>query len=227
MIGALLGGAAYAAGFALGGGGNNQSNKLLDDSIFDIRAASNFKIGLYKQAEDNARAGAKFQADVYRQAGNIAVLTSNANAALDEQQTNRTIDVAGRQVSDTIATNFASTAANGISIGSKSTQIVQNEVLNIANREMYNLHNDSLQRQSAIKYEGLLTQMSYENQARAATYSGEIQAQSYENQAIYEKYQADTEIYKIKMDNLDSNSGGMSAGEAGIGQAAALAAVGL
>jgi hypothetical protein len=221
MLGMAIAGAlGSAAGTALGNalGGNDEDRKLLDEAIFDLKSATNFKVGLYKQAAQVARQGAKFQSNVFKQAGDIAVLISNFNVAQEQTNLRRTEDALGRQISDVVSTNWATASGNGLSLNSKSTMVVQNEALNVASRQITQIQNDSRQKQASIQFQGLLTKMQYENQATAAEYSGELQALGFENQAIATKYEGDLEIYKIMMENpkIEKQS---------IGEAAALGAI--
>lgn len=223
LLGAAIAGAAgQAAGNALGNlvAGNAQ-NKALEEAIFDIKSGAAYKANLYRQAGSIAMAGAKFSADVYRQSAKISDLVAGSNIAKEQSDLNRAEDALGRQLNDLMSKNYASAAANGTSIASKSIIAVQNEVLNTATTNAIQSRNDSLQRQNAIKFDAALTKMQYENQARASIYSGQIAAMQYENKARATEYDAATEVYKIE---TGTSSGQASFGEAaGAGAASGLA----
>ena len=220
ILGAMAAGAiGQTAGYVLGGGGSQ--NPLIKEAISDIEDSTRFKVSLYRNAGSIAKSGAKFQADVYRQAGTLAELTAEGNIAQEQANQRRAEEATGRQLTDVMSKNYTSTAANGISLASKSTMMVQNEVMNTVTRTVIQGRNDSLQRQSAARYNAALTKMQYENQARAAIYSGDIQAMQYENQARAIQYESDIEVYKIKTGQA---GGGSSIGEqAGMGALGGLA----
>jgi hypothetical protein len=67
ILGAMAAGAiGQTAGYVLGGGGSQ--NPLIKEAISDIEDSTRFKVSLYRNAGSIAKSGAKFQADVYRQA---------------------------------------------------------------------------------------------------------------------------------------------------------------
>ena len=115
------GGSGLATGLMSGIGQALQGMTLLNDGIDITKAATKFNAGVYRQAGDTSMAGAKFQADVHRQAGQAALHAANYNIALDQLQTSRQQDALGRQLTDIISSNTAKTAANGIMINSKSS----------------------------------------------------------------------------------------------------------
>lgn len=215
----LAGGVARAAGTALGLalGGGNKRDPMVESAIEDIEQATSYKAGIYRQAGTIARQGAKFQADVYRQAGTIAELTANSNIAQEQENQRRSEDVTSRTLIDMTSKNYAASAANGTSVASKSTMVVQNEVLNTVTREVAQQRNDSLQRQQSIAYEAALTKMQYENAARAAIYSGEVQATQYENMARATEYEGALEVFKINLENPRPDVNGALKASFGLG----------
>lgn len=213
VLGSMVAGAVGRAAGAALGKALSKPDKRIEESLFNIKQATKYKSGLYRNAASIAKSGAKFQADVYRQAGQIAEITAAGNVAQEQANVRRSEDAIGRQLIDLSAKNYGSAAANGVSLASKSVMIVQNEAMNAVTRTVVQERNDSLQRQSAIRYQAALTKMQYENEARGAIYSGDIQAMEYENKARAIDYEGAVEIYKIKTGT--ANQGGGSIGEAG------------
>lgn len=168
---------------------------------------ANFQAGIYRESGKAALQGAQFQADVYRQSGHAATIAANYNIALDERATARQQGALARQIGGAISKNYGTAAATGIGIGSKSTMMVQNEVISTGERQSVQMRNDALQRQSLIDYQGKLTVMQYENQARASEYSGAVAVQEAENKARSAIYQGQVDAYKMKQQASDQLGG--------------------
>lgn len=169
---------------------------MIDDGIDIIKQGASYQAGVYRQSGQIAQEGAAFQAQVDRQAGQAALIAANYNIALDQVDTGRQNEALGRQLADVTSSNYATTAAHGISISSKSTMMVQNDIITTTARQVIRNNNDAHQRQSLIDYQGKLTQVQYENQARADEYSGAVANLNYENQARAAEYQGEVDAYK-------------------------------
>jgi hypothetical protein len=220
MFGAILGGlaamGANLAGQALGNlaGGGSAQQKAFQEAMDTIKAGTKLKVGIYKQAGQQATQGAAFEARIDRTAGDIAVLTSNWNIASEQAATEKASDALGQELRTSISSNIATAGSMG-NLGSKSTMAVNNDLIAAAERNDRQTRNDSTMKQSMIRYEGLLTQMQYENQARGAEYQGALTAQSYKNQELAAQYEGDNEIYNMMMDN-PMPGGGLDVAGAGI-----------
>lgn len=190
--------------------GTLQGLTMLGDGLDMIKDGANFQAGIYRESGKAAVEGSKFQASAYRNAGAASLVVANYNIAVDEIQTQRQQDALGRQLSDVMSSNSAITAANGISINSRSTMAVQNNIMTTAERTFVQTRNDATQRQSLITYQGKLSEMSYENQARAAEYSGLVQQQEAENRARSAEYQGKIDAYKQKNAAIDQIGGSIS-----------------
>lgn len=178
----------------------NMGEQLLSGGMKTIDQGTALSAGAYREAGKSAISGSEFEAKVYRQAGIQATLAANYNIGVDQVKTARMQDALGRELTKTISTNTAQAAANGLSLGSRSTMAVQSGILDAAQRQTLQIANDAKQRQEMIDYQGKLTQVNYENQALAAEYSGKVAAQQYENQARMAEYQGEVDKYKLKVD---------------------------
>ena len=183
---------------------------MMSEGIDMISDGANLSAGIYRSSGKAAVQGANFKASVYRQAGQAAVTSANYNIALDEMQTQRQQDALGRQLTDVLSSNSAIAASSGISMSSKSSMMVNNDILSTAERQFVQQRNDANQRQSLLTYQGQLAKMSYENQARAAQYEGQVAAQAAENQARNAEYQGEVAVYQAKQKRSDMIGGAIT-----------------
>jgi hypothetical protein len=170
--------------------------------------------------------GAQLQADVYRQAGQVAQLSSNYDAAVNNLKSSYTEDNIGRQMTDMLSKNDALAASNGLSLSSKSAFLINNDILASSEKQMAINRASTAQQNSMTLFEGNLQSMADENQARAAIYSGELQQTEYENQAKATQYQGDVDVYELMMENpetfMNKGSGVAEQGILGAAQGAIL-----
>lgn len=181
-----------------------QGLTMMNDSIDMIKQGADFQAGVYRASGQAALQGAQFQAAVFRQSGQAALMTANYNIAIDQFQTNRQDDALGVQMHNVLSSNYASAGSSGISIGSKSTMLVQSSIVGNAEKQSVQMFNDAQQRQGLIQYQGALANMQFENQARAAEYSGAVAVQEAENNARAAHYQGQVDAYKAEVQRADS-----------------------
>lgn len=184
-----------------------QGFTMMNSGIDLIQDGAAYQAGVYRSSGKAAKQGADFQASVYRQSANAAIVSANYNVALDQLQTDRQQDALGRQLKDVLSSNNAKIASSGIGFGSKSGMMVNSDVMSTVERQFVANKNDSLQRQSLIRYQGALTQAQYLNQAIAAQYSGDIAVQNAENQARSAEYGGDVAAYKAGQQQADQIGG--------------------
>lgn len=183
---------------------------LLNEGMDIAKAGADFTAGVYRSAGQTSIQGAAFTAQVNRQAGQAAIAAANYNIALDQLQTSRQQDALSRQLNFSLSSNYAKIGSSGIGFGSKSSMMVQNDVVSTAERQFTQNKNDAAQRQSVLDYEGKLTQTQYENAARAAEYSGQVAAQQAENNARAAEYQGEIDTYKAGAQQAQMIGGAVS-----------------
>jgi hypothetical protein len=179
---------------------------LLNEGANMAEEGAKYTAGVYRQAGEVSWMGAKFQAKVYRNAGLAAKAEANYQIAIDQQQTARQKASIAQQISDMLSSNSA-IIGSSIGFGSKSAMMIQNEVYSAGERNVARATIDSLQRQEYIKYQGALTAMSYENQARAAEISGAAAKLEAENNARNAEYQGEVSAYQMRSQAADQISG--------------------
>ncbi len=148
-----------------------------------FNAAGSIAVQGFNYAAQAARGGANLNAAVYRNSGKAALTVADYNESLNRQEESRASDALARQIAPLMSTNRATAAQNGFSFGSGSYLAVTSQVMSNLESQIRQDRNTAKQQRDQIHYEGLLTNMQYENQARAAEYAGETAATSYEYQA--------------------------------------------
>lgn len=165
--------------------------------------------------------GSKYSAAVARNAGKAAIAAAEYNKGLNRINEQRADDALGKQIAPLFATNRVTQANSGFSFGSGSYLAVTSQAMSNLERVIVQNRNTALQQRAQIGYEGQLTNMGYENQARATEYSGTVAKVNYnyqaaaakvtaENQARNAEYQGEIAEYQAKAANTKNVIGMVS-----------------
>lgn len=131
-------------------------------------------ISLVNEGASMSVAGAKYNAELYRMAGNTSIDAAKYNIGIERINRDRQLDAMAREVSTINAKNRAVVAASGISFASKSYLAIQNRVLSDTERKVAQFINTSKQKENQMLWEGQVAQVRAENQARGAEYAGQV-----------------------------------------------------
>lgn len=154
-----------------------------------------YQKSVLQQAKTQALQGSQYQASIYTSSGAAAIAQSNYNQALDQVNTNRQLDVMGRQVNNLMSTNTASMGSSNLSTGSKSYLQVMSAAMSTFESNVVTIRGNSLNRQAAIRYQGAEAGEQATDNANASIYSGKIAAYNLDNQMVSAQYQADISKY--------------------------------
>lgn len=147
-----------------------------------------------KKVIENAKkintGGAQYEASTFINAGTSAMAAARFNKSLDELDTTRTLDVVGRQIKSTFATNNAIMSNSGINLASKSYLMTMGDALSRYEGQTLGLRSSAILRQQQIMHEGNLTAVEYLNQANVAIYKGHIANYNFDNDIASSEYQA-------------------------------------
>lgn len=170
-------------------GAHFQSETLRRAGDIALQGAA-YQKQVIEQAKTVSTEGSKYTAQVYSNAGSAAIAVSNYNKALDEVDTNRQLDVMGRQIRNLYSSNTAMQAKSGLGMASKSYLAVTAAAMGNFERQLVGIRSSALQKQQGIMYEGNLKASEYMNHANAAMYEGRIANYNYDNQIAGADYQA-------------------------------------
>lgn len=170
-------------------GSHYQAEVLRRAGDIAIQGAA-YQKDVLNRSKEVAQSGADYTAQVYSNAGSAAIAIANYNKALDEVDTNKSLDAMGKQIRNLYSTNRALMGTSGTGFGSKSYLAVTSEAMSTFEKSLVQIRNSAMQRQQQTMYEGNLTATEYMNNANAAKYSATIAKYNYDTQIAGADYQA-------------------------------------
>ncbi len=184
-----------------------QGISLLNDGADMAEQGGQMQAGAFRAAGNQALEGGKYSAAVYRNSGVAARSVANYNIELERVNASRGETALSNEMVSMFAKNRVVQGSSGFSFGSKSYLAVSNAAMNNLTNKVIQDRNTSWQKQQQINFEGQLSSMTAENQARNAEYQGEVAKVNYENQARQAEYQGEVAAYQAKSKGAQSIGG--------------------